>query len=352
MVKLVVLGSVCQDVYPLQAHVCHGGPPARIDIDGRSFDIDVDGPALPGSKVVAENVEMLCSPSARIKPGGGSYISTKQLIKLLGNAAAIHYVDTSCGCRSISEGLGDQDVQVSFLGRHEIPTNVVIGSGTDRIILKSRINFTVPTPGCPPNPIPGFENVDAILINSPKNVQDFQQIIGQAGNRPRLTCVITPSLPAWFLIDPVLSSGHTVILSEDELSSMAGKSLPPYIQDGQAALELFSGFGVMCFVTLGKDGVLVSADKDVYHIRLNQTTSACMQAQVRRSPERVNGAGDAFAAGVFSYIEAGCSLLPDPVLKTYPIAVSGALAGCCAAINWIGYPNPVEIEDFDITPVC
>jgi sugar/nucleoside kinase (ribokinase family) len=104
---------------------------------------------------------------------------------------------------------------------------------------------------------------------------------------------------------------------------------------------------------MGKRGVLsVAADSiEPIHVELDNRTGVAVETQevVRSRPARLCGAGDAFAGGVLVRRAFGWSLLSDA--GAFRPHVQDALAGCAAALRWIGVSSRLAADAFDVRPL-
>lgn len=102
-------------------------------------------------------------------------------------------------------------------------------------------------------------------------------------------------------------------------------------------------------VTLGSRGVSVQGPEAerAYHVCLIPTRAAQVQDLVARDPMRVCGCGDAFAAGAFACLE-GAGHLLLPAANAPRRSVLAAVAGCAAALRWLGYSPELSAVDFTV----
>jgi sugar/nucleoside kinase (ribokinase family) len=242
-------------------------------------------------------------------------------------------------------------VAIDSLGLRSVPTNAIFGARDNKVVLKSAV---VGVDSLTPAQISRLEDLisqDGVLANSLKDLPVMRFLTDAAlQGRTRLYAVITSSLPARVACLEVLPAASVVFSAWDELEPVIGHSLPLTRQSVREAIERISRRApqAMTFVTMGKCGVVVrDPDGSVSNVCLASGISRVVQGIVGRAPACVCGCGDAFAAGVYAFLEAGRSLVPGG--RDYTMAVQVAVAGCGSAIRWLGYKHELVQGDFSVS---
>jgi len=86
----------------------------------------------------------------------------------------------------------------------------------------------------------------------------------------------------------------------------------------------------------------------VCHVRLEPGPWAGVQRLVAEDSSRLCGAGDAFAGGTAVYLEY-LKTLAAGIDGHYPPVVNAAIAGCAAAVRWIGFERSLRAGDFAVS---
>lgn len=91
------------------------------------------------------------------------------------------------------------------------------------------------------------------------------------------------------------------------------------------------------YVTLGKDGHLVSIGETVYHVRMKKHLSEELKKSIEQNRSSTTGAGDSFAAAI---------ILQETLGKGKQYLETGAVA--CTSVNkYLGFLKTVGISDVE-----
>jgi sugar/nucleoside kinase (ribokinase family) len=179
----------------------------------------------------------------------------------------------------------------------------------------------------------------------------MEYLVAAAADRAiRLYAVLTTSLPADFVADRVLPATHSIFASWDEASWITGLESEQSIECALAHLNWLRETAPQAtiFLTMGEEGVLVAGSSSslIHHVRLDRHW-ADVQQLVSQDATRLCGAGDCFAAGASVYLETGATRLAG-IASVPSDAVGAALAGCAAAVRWLGSVLGLTARDFDV----
>ena len=349
--QLGFLGNAARDLYFADALISHGTGHVGIEYDGSSYVLRPRGRVAPGLKVTVDDLPAgLVAAAPRADYGGGA-LNSLRAFTLLAPAQRAQYLDTAAEDPHLKRTIRSEAVQVDFLGLRQMPVNAVLWWEGDRVIFKSPLEAAGELDDHQKSRLARLASCQAVLVNSVKDaaVLEFLIRLG-AGQRPRLHVVATESLPAVFVRERVLPAASAVICNWQEVHHLIGRPGVQTVSAAQGALIWLREHAPQAslFLTMGKEGVLVAApgDNAVAHVRLGPTQTEQLQRQLRGYPWRVCGCGDAFASGAFTRLETGRTAVLGG--DSGGVVYSAALAGCAAAVQWLGWEPRLREQDFHV----
>ncbi|MBI2657661.1 carbohydrate kinase family protein [Candidatus Woesearchaeota archaeon] len=346
--KTVVVGGSATLDSLIQGIVRVNGPRITIEYDNAIEHFDVEDPPIRAghkhrvSQDIGERTRGLLH---RIKPGGGGYNSVTALRRLSSTAELdLDYVDVSVQDSLVVEGLERYGINYHFFGLRPVPTNAVIGSREDKIVLKGPKLGRIELDAGHRLLIYGLTNSsDAVFLNSAKDKGFVECFLD---NDKPAYFVVTTSLEPDFVVEKMLPRG-VCIMNYDDISALFGTDTSAY--DDKAKMEM--AFEMIkriridginpdrnLYVTLGKNGVYCSyGPGSLFHVRLSDEFIEKVRQTAMANPSSTNGAGDVFAAAVL-YNE----LCAKGRFKVTDVSKKAS----AAAVRHIGYGEPLPDSAF------
>lgn len=289
-----------------------------------------------------------------LRPAGGGYNSITSLrnISELGAGLELFYLDMSNPSLLIAQGLAGHNIEYYFFNSCYVPTNVIIGGGKDKIILKgSELNRSqvVLTADYKQKIFDSINSSDGVLINGARDRSFAEEILrsSQKRNTP-IYFAITKSLEPDFVFYQMLPNCVGLLNYEDIITLFGGNPLKHDVHDNmETALSLMEKIRTdrispnkNMYVTLGEHGVYCSdGPKSISHVRLNEEYKEKINEKALENPRSTTGAGDVFAAAV---------LYHEITAKGRRDIIGIAKEASCAAVRHIGYNGKIPDEAFII----
>lgn len=244
----------------------------------------------------------------------------------------------------VIEGLERYGIAHHFFGLRPLPTNAVIGSREDKIVLKGpKLERVELDAGQRLLIYRLADSGDAIFLNSAKDTSFVECFLR---NYKPAYFVVTASLEPDFVFEKMLPRG-VCILNYDDIAALFGNDVAHYSDQTkmELALELMKKIRMdrlhidrNLYVTLGKNGVYCSyGQSSLFHVRLSDEYIEKVRQTVMTNPSSTNGAGDVFAAAV---------LYNELVGKRKPKVTEIAKKSSTAAVRHIGYGGPLPDSTF------
>jgi|GEM_PF-4907431 Sugar kinases, ribokinase family len=340
---LGVLGEDVIDEILENAKITNPGPPVAVEIGGMLIEIEAHGRAFPGAKVIVKEwPESNKFAGGKRQFGGGGYNSARAAGSLF-PCLQVNYLDSGSNPGAVDL---PENVRSAGLNRRQTRVNRVFGNRDDKVILKSPIGSTSALVDDQTALIRLLaRNIDGLLINSAKDADAVETLLAESITLGVPTAVVlTPSLSWEFYVQSVLPQATLVIASRDEVSAATGitadKSLAG-IADVAATLAGIAP-NALVLVTMGSRGAIgLRKGGAPFHVSLGTKHARGVRSLVAENPARVNGAGDAFAAGAAVAWFSGQTLAITP-----HDPISTTIAGNATALRWLGYPAPLSADDF------
>jgi sugar/nucleoside kinase (ribokinase family) len=313
---------------------------------GRKYPVSVEGNISLGAKVSTYGLPTdLLATATMVSYGGGAFNSLIAL-RMISPTLPIRYLDSCFFSADFEKHIASQAVQFDCLKLRPIPNNVVVGRRCNKVILKSPI--------CPSDAMNELQcgkldwltESQAVLANSIKDPPVVELLVQSATRRlTRLYAVLTQSLSSDFVCSRVFPAASVIFSNWDQVSHLTGLKFEQTLEGALLALDWLRSRAPDAhnFLTMAKQGTLVAPAGEFvgYHVRLKSPL------QTNKPDERACGCGDAFAAGVFAYLEDGSTLLTSFSSRCRQ-QLSGALSGCAAAVRWLGSAQQLSEGDFAI----
>ena len=321
-----------------------------IDLGGRRFAAPLSAPLGQSRKPEAWVGEDLLERADAVVPGGGA-LNACLALRSISRDFRLRYLDAGVPNPRVAQTLRASAIECRTLGLHKVPHNAVFGSRAagNKWVLKSPLAGGSAAANVEAR-IRWLLECDAVLADSVKDRRLMTPLASAAARgRLRLYVVLSPTLSCGYMLDAVVPWASAVVAGIDEIGDALRLRIEPSLEGGMEALRIVSDY-VQCasvYLTLGKDGLLVSdlATMTIYHVSLRGEVEASVQAALASAGLTVCGCGDAAAAGVLAYLEAGRSLLSGEP-RSLPRSVAAAQAGTAAALRRLGFSRSLSPGDF------
>jgi sugar/nucleoside kinase (ribokinase family) len=306
----------------------------------------------PGAKVTVDVLPPeLLAEASEVRYGGGGFNSCSAL-RVIAPETSVHYLDACHLDDEFRKQFENPMIEFESLELRQIPDSAIVDNRESKVIFKSPINtWAGELTEAQMAKLAWLSQSEAVLANSVKDTAIMSYLADAvAHQRVRLYVVLTQSLAYDFVHKTVLPSAHALFTSWDQVSHITNSKVEKALHSNLRSLAWLQerAPNSHIFLTMGKLGTLVvgAGQSIAFHLCLKPLLSAEVQVFAAH-PSRVCGCGDAFAAGVLADLEAGQSLLTGE-RKTLPPEVWAGLAGCAAALHWLGYQHKLCEEDFTI----
>jgi sugar/nucleoside kinase (ribokinase family) len=358
--KITVYGNATLDAHVVGPHKIIGEDRVIISDGLHEMTLQVDNPPIFEDRKTRVNQrldQVVGQLLHRYQPGGGGLNSVLKLREMhkSGNAPQgagldLVYIDVSDPHRYAIRRLRKEKIGSNFLYEREIPVNVVLGVGSDRLVLKGpSLGRLEPDDDVSWEIAEHIKNSNAVLVNSAKDPKYAEIFIkyGKQYNVPMFFAA-TDSLEWEFVYEHILP-GSTIILNYDDLAELHGLGYNAGIEGrtermvhslatlGQIREERLSP-DKKAYVTLGSNGVYCSDKHGISHVLLDESYAEKVDKDIRKNNETTNGAGDSFSAGVVFFE----TFFPEMS------AVDIAMEASKTAIRHIGYKGPLPRDAFKI----
>lgn len=335
-------------------------PHASVSLEDSTVKIDfrdcafllktTDTPHAGGKVTCYEIPEALWRQAADVRAGGGA-VNSAIALALIASGVRARILDAACADRIIARRLAYPGMETRFLGCRAVARNAVLGDRCDQLVVRSPIERVSALSVEQLKELAWLMECPCVLANSVKDVSIMERLVRVTARGPRLYAVLTGSLPADFVVQRVLPCAHAIFAGWDEVGHVTRLDAAQNMDAALAHIEWLAlrAPQAMIFLTMGKEGALVVGPgcPIVHHVRLDGPSPG-VQSLIRRDPTRVCGAGDAFAAGAFVALETRVPLVSGGDGVASPVIRAG-LAGCAAAVRWLGRVEGLRVLDFELT---
>ena len=348
--RIAITGHAAGDYGYPHAHFRHFDQTVEIILPSVTFRVSLLD-KFQGGKAPAIIPDELWRHAADLRYGGGG-VQSACAAKLAAPDVGMRYLEACRPTELLQRQLSYPGLDVEFLNLRVVPRNAILGGGSDRIILKSRLEGAPPFGPEELRKLDWLTEAPCVLANSVKDDPVIGHLAQAAeANRIRLHVVVTKSLETDFARKAVLGAAHMIFASADEIGFLVGRKVTCDPAEALEALDWLRRHAAQAtlYLTLGREGVLVAGPglDSPRHVRLAQRPWEQVQERVGRDSTKLCGAGDAFAAGVTVHQQTGKSLLAGAP-PSYAPELNAALAGCALAVRWIGWEPPLSESDFII----
>lgn len=350
--RLGIVGHAAVDAkFPHLRFVLEDGRLVRIAAGGEWIDVRTLEP-VRYSKANAVIPARLWPHAADKSCGGGGPNSVMGAMR--GDSAIpVRYVESTRPDDVVRRALAFPTVEFRSLDLRPTPTNAVLGSPADKLILKSPIGDTLAFDTVHFTILDWLSDCVWVLVNSPKDEQILEHLVAKVRvGATRLCLVFTGSPSSVFLWSKALPAASAVIGSSDEIPAVMRWGPRPGLAGAlRTLLEVRAQApGAMVLITVGPDGALVSeaVGGPVFRVRLRCGIWRQVQQLVREDPTRLSGVGDAFAGAAAAQLVSGRSCVGS--LDPLPPAFAACVAGSAAAARWLGFGGALRASDFLFEP--
>ncbi len=323
------------------------GEKVLIHLPHRTHLVKTDGVAKPGAKIPGA-----ISPELWADVGcervGGSGPNSCMAAKLAAPDVPFRYLDTCDPDEQVGAYLARPCLETMHLGLERVSTNVLLGAGNNRLIIK---HSNCHTRAFTPDDLGGLRWLTlckCIRANSVKTIEVAEYLAQQAmAGQIELHVVPTPYLPPDF-VSRWLAAASEVCTSQDEIGRVMGWDVDQSLAEVPALIRRLRPLArrAIIVVTRGNDGLVVSMpdQAELVHIRLERNWEK-VQEYVSKDPTVLCGAGDACAMGSTLQLQVGRSVV-NHMDGAFPAAVKAGIAGSALALRWIGWMPSVSQKEF------
>ena len=346
------VGESVLDGFFAGARVNSDGHAADVVFSSRTFHLIAETDIRPGAKVIAALPDELWNYAAEFRCGGG-FVNSTVAIKMVAPETPLRCLDACAVGSVLRRRVRFPGLRLRGLDLRPVRRNAVFGTGGDKIILKPKPSASRAVLSAGQFAVLGWLcECPHLLANSIKDGDVLAHLAGAAeAGQTNLHLVLTNGLPFDFVKRVALPVARTVVTSWDEIGKITGWDVEPTPRGALWAAARLGRLAprAVVHVTCGESGTLVSGPGSLsgYRVILSRAVWDAVQRVVSVRASAVCGAGDAYAGGVVAAEVPGFGRLGVGEVA----AVRSALAGCAAAVRWIGYRRPLRAADFAVSAV-